>query len=66
MAIYEHSRALAEGRSVFTSLSLVLYRVAVRIADWNARRLTRLALHSLSDEQLRDIGVSRHEIDRRY
>lgn len=66
MAIYEHSRALADGTSVFSRLSVSLYHLVVRIADWNARRLTRLSLHSLSDDQLRDIGLSRTEIDRRY
>jgi len=66
MAIYEHSRALAEGTSIFTRLSVSLYHLASRIAEWNARRLTRLSLHALSDDQLRDIGLSRAEIDRRY
>lgn len=66
MAIYEHSRALAEGTSVFTRLSIAAYRIMARVADWNARRMTRVALHALSDDQLRDIGVTRADIDRRY
>jgi uncharacterized protein YjiS (DUF1127 family) len=35
------------------------------VADWRAER-TRRELHELSDHMLRDIGVCRDEIDRRF
>lgn len=63
MAIFESSRALSEGTSAFSRISVLAYRVAAAIADWNARRVTRKALSALSDAQLRDIGLTRADLD---
>ncbi|PKP84624.1 MAG: hypothetical protein CVT80_07110 [Alphaproteobacteria bacterium HGW-Alphaproteobacteria-2] len=63
MAIFESSRALREGTSVFSRVSVLAYRVAAAIADWNARRVTRNALSALTDSQLRDIGLTRADLD---
>ncbi len=63
MAIFESSRALSEGTSVFSQVSVLAYRVSAVIADWHARRVTRKALSALSDAQLRDIGLTRADLD---
>lgn len=36
----------------------VALRVAVVLSQWAMRRRTRLALHQLSDHQLRDVGLT--------
>ena len=50
--------------------SLTIHRIVAVFANapeavrtWNNNRKTRIALHSLSDTVLRDIGLDRHEID---
>lgn len=39
-------------------------RVIQAITTWNATRVTRIALTSLSDEMLNDIGLSRGDINK--
>lgn len=36
--------------------------LARRVADWRARRATRIALGRLTSEQLRDIGLTRGDV----
>lgn len=38
-------------------------RLVQAVSDWNNARITRDALHSLSDRELNDIGLSRSDID---
>lgn len=47
------------GRSFTTQLGSLLVALAVRIAGYAERRRSRLALLEMTDEQLKDIGVSR-------
>lgn len=41
-----------------------LARLAAAFTAWHEARATRIALSRLSDRELDDIGLSRHEIDR--
>jgi len=34
--------------------------------DWNERRVSRKILHSLSADQLKDIGLAKSDIDKEY
>jgi len=40
-----------------------LYRA---LYDWNERRVSRKILHSLSADQLKDIGLAKSDIDSEY
>ena len=50
-------------------LQLSLFECLLRMFGWThlriERRRRRLALLRLTDEQLKDIGLSRHEVDER-
>jgi uncharacterized protein YjiS (DUF1127 family) len=60
MAVFAHSRPLAEGvfGGAFSFGGLV-----ATIASWNDRRITRRELSRLSDRELEDIGLCRADID---
>jgi uncharacterized protein YjiS (DUF1127 family) len=47
------------GRSFATQAGSLLIALAVRIAGYAERRRSRLALLEMTDDQLKDIGVSR-------
>ncbi len=47
------------GRSFTSQLGSLLVALARRIAGYAERRRSRLALLEMTDEQLKDIGVSR-------
>ena len=47
--------------SIFRVVDLAL-ALKEKLAAWNEVRLTRRALSDLSDAQLADIGLSRHQI----
>lgn len=47
------------GRSFTAQLGSFLVALAVRIAGYAERRRSRLALLEMTDDQLKDIGVSR-------
>ena len=36
------------------------------VHGWNERRVSRKILHSLSSDQLKDIGLAKSDIDREY
>ena len=42
----------------------LLSRMIIRVSALNARRLTIRELERLSDRELRDIGITRHDIGR--
>jgi len=51
--------------------AITIYRLVAKfddlraaVAEWRETRATRAQLYSLSDDVLRDIGISRWEIDR--
>ena len=52
-----HAPALPRPSNLFA-------RLALAISEWNNARITRDALHCLSDRELNDIGLSRSDIDR--
>lgn len=41
-------------------------QVYAAIYSWNERRVSRKILHSLSSDQLKDIGLAKSDIDREY
>ncbi|MFS7221773.1 DUF1127 domain-containing protein [Rahnella inusitata] len=41
-------------------------QVYAAIYSWNERRVSRKILHSLSTDQLKDIGLAKSDIDREY
>lgn len=53
-----HAPAIAHPSHTFFS------RIVENIAAWNNARVTRDALHRLSDRELTDIGLSRSDIER--
>ncbi|MCY4179374.1 MAG: DUF1127 domain-containing protein [Litoreibacter sp.] len=61
MAVFEPSRALSEG--VRANPSTLFSRVLGIVMDWNDRRVTRNALHTLSERELSDIGLSRSDVE---
>jgi len=52
------------GPSVGTAFGRFVMGIADTVATWNERRRQRLALESLPDHLLSDIGVSRADADR--
>jgi len=60
MAVYAHSRPLAEG--VFGG-AFSFGGLFATLASWNDRRITRRELSRLSDRELEDIGLTRGDID---
>ncbi|MCE0492313.1 DUF1127 domain-containing protein [Pantoea sp. Mb-10] len=50
----------------FSVTLLDIFRAGVAIVvRWHKRRTTRAALNALSDTQLQDIGLTRHDVCRR-
>ena len=54
-----HHRTLTSGQATHA-----LRRLLRTLANWHRARRTAIALHTLSDHQLRDIGLQRDQIDR--
>ena len=66
MAVFEYSRSVSEGASIFNRVSSFAYHLASRVIAWNDARMTRRALSRLSDRQLEDIGLTRGDVNRLY
>lgn len=43
-----------------------LKQLFAAVHGWNERRISRKILHSLSADQLKDIGLAKSDIDREY
>ncbi|CAM3943838.1 DUF1127 domain-containing protein [Rahnella bruchi] len=43
-----------------------LKQIYAGVYSWNERRVSRKILHSLSADQLKDIGLAKSDIDREY
>lgn len=54
--LHAHSHAIARPGNIFA-------RLVAAITEWNNVRVTRDALHRLSDRELSDIGLSRSDIE---
>ncbi|MDJ0859837.1 MAG: DUF1127 domain-containing protein [Dinoroseobacter sp.] len=48
------------------TLAQIALRVAVAATVWDMQRKTRRGLRDLSDHQLRDIGLTRDDVEREY
>jgi len=61
MSVYESSihRPVPLGSVGIFSVVAGAEALVRRVADWRVRRATRVALGRLSDDQLRDIGLTR-------
>lgn len=50
--------AYLSAQTAMPAASVMALRVAVTLSKWATRRRTRLALAQLSDDQLRDVGLT--------
>ena len=58
MSAYATNRAIATGTASGTVSKFI-----AAVSAWNDARVTRNALHKLSDRELDDIGLSRGDIE---
>ncbi len=63
MAAIDTSRTAFAGPAVAKRSGTFLSRIIGAFKEWNDERLTRKALHSLSDRELDDIGLARGDIN---
>lgn len=63
MATFTTNRTAYGATSAVSGIFAYFSRLSAAIAAWNDTRITRNALASLTDRELNDIGLSRHEID---
>ncbi|PWE29435.1 hypothetical protein DDZ14_16945 [Maritimibacter sp. 55A14] len=63
MAVFEYSRSVREGGSLFNRASSFAYHITGAVVAWKNARQTRKELSRLSDRELADIGLSRSDID---
>jgi uncharacterized protein YjiS (DUF1127 family) len=63
MAASVTTRTAPLGATTAFRLSAALDNMMAGFAAWNDARVTRNALHRLSDRELDDIGLSRGDID---
>ena len=63
MAVFETTRSISEGASIFNRAASVAYHIVGAVTDWNAKRATRSALSKLSDRELDDIGLVRGDLE---
>ena len=62
MAIIETTRPAPTGAIAAFKFVYVMERAVAAVTDWNTERKTVAALSKLSDHELNDIGISRHDI----
>jgi uncharacterized protein YjiS (DUF1127 family) len=62
MSVFEGNRSVPLGASSTHSLVSLAGRAGDALAAWHNARATRSTLLSLSDRQLRDIGLERGQI----
>lgn len=63
MATFETTRPAPFGAVTTFRIVSALDNVRNSISDWNAKRMTRISLNSLSEHELNDIGLCRGDID---
>lgn len=63
MAALDTTRTEFAAEAVANRSGTFLSRLRGAFNSWNDARLTRKALHALSDRELDDIGLARGEID---
>lgn len=63
MAAIDTTRTAFAAPAVANRSGTFLSRLMGTFSAWNDARLTRKALHALSDRELDDIGLARNEID---
>ena len=62
MAVIETTRPAPAGAIAAFKFVSVVERAIAAVADWNTERKTVAALSKLTDHELNDIGISRHDI----
>ncbi len=63
MAALETTRPMTVGGSLSETLNRLTFGTIARVFAWNNARVTRNALHKLTNRELDDIGLNRSEIE---
>ena len=63
MSTIHDSRELRQAAASIGGISSIVTAIWQSIQEWRERQRTRNALEDLSDKELRDIGITRGEID---
>ena len=56
------SKSVPFGAHIFNQLTSKLATIKSAIVTWNAERVTKITLASLSDAQMNDIGLTRGDL----
>lgn len=66
MAHFDATRPVVAKKTFGAHFHTLFSRISTSLIEWNEQRVTRNELSRLSDHQLSDLGLTRHDVDTLY